>query len=66
METENINEERNEKFVFLTSSSFKQLTRNSKIKIYDEKVALEIFKDYYDNWKFYKMFNKNDINASFG
>lgn len=56
-----MNEEKKEKFVFLTNSSFKQLTRYSNTRTYDEKVALEIFKSYYDNWKFYKMFNKNDI-----
>ncbi|MEA5459915.1 hypothetical protein VB796_12745 [Arcicella sp. LKC2W] len=51
----------NEKFVYLTESSYKQLINNTDIKSFNFEDAMAIFKQYYDNWRFYKMFNKNDI-----
>ncbi len=51
--------------VYLTESNYRQLIGCSDIKHYDFENAISLFKQLYDNWKFYKMFNKYDIKFLF-
>ena len=56
---QNIDSQNN--LVYLTESSYRQLVNTSDTKTFDLENIKVIFNQIYDNWKFYKMFNKNDF-----
>lgn len=58
-DNQNIDSQNN--LVYLTESSYRQLVNTSDTKTFDLENAKEIFNQIYDNWKFYKMFNKSDF-----
>ena len=47
--------------VYLTESSYRQLFNTSDTNTFDLENIKAILNQIYDNWKFYKMFNKNDF-----
>lgn len=66
MAKDKTNEQLDDKnLVYLTESSYRQLISNTDVKSFNFEDAMAIFNQYYTNWRFYKMFNKNDIKFLF-
>lgn len=61
----NSNSEIQNNTVYLTESSYKQLVNRSDTEKFNLDDVKVIFNQIYDNWKFYKMFNKSDYKFLF-
>jgi len=55
------NSENQNGLVYLTESSYRQLVNSLDTKSFNLEAVQVTFNHLYDNWKFYKMFNKSDI-----